>query len=148
MDEDILERILERGETREGLAPRQRVSYPRSIRDTVLSRFLKRLHEYHCQICELSLSLPRGRKYAESHHIRPLGTPHHGVDKETNVLVLCPNHHAMMGFGALALHLEQMVVLSINRRSPDHNKPLRLLRHPIEKEFLEYHVAHIFNKAV
>jgi hypothetical protein len=36
--------------------------------------------------------------YIEAHHMRPLGK-HDGPDNRRNMLVLCPNHHAMFDLG-------------------------------------------------
>ena len=118
----------------------------RIIRDSALSRFLKSIYSYRCQICGSTFRLPSGSKYAESHHVMPLGKKHGGIDKETNMMVLCPNHHAMMDFGVIAIHPNDMVVLSIGGDTRHDNKPLRLLNHPLRKEFLQYHMTNIFNR--
>jgi len=44
-------------------------------------------------------------RYAEAHHIIPLGSPHHGADKAENIIVVCPNHHAMLDYGVIKLEL-------------------------------------------
>jgi hypothetical protein len=96
----------------------------RVLRDTLLARGLKTLHQNHCQICAVALPLVGGDTYAEVHHIRPLGSPHHGPDIPENILVLCPNHHVLCDYGAIEL---------------DVNK---LRRHPklaIGLEFVDYH---------
>lgn len=41
--------------------------------------------------------------YAERAHIRPLGSPHDGPDDESNILCLCPNHHALFDLGGVAV---------------------------------------------
>lgn len=81
----------------------------RVIRDTKLCREVKKLHDHNCQICSESLTLPDGRKYAEAHHIIPLGKPHHGPDTAENIIVVCPNHHAMLDYGVIALDPELIV---------------------------------------
>jgi hypothetical protein len=83
-----------------GVVPgRKRVAVTRILRDTSLSRFLKSLYQQRCQICEMTFKLPNGDKYGESHHLRPLGKKHHGIDHQSNMLVVCPNHHAMFDYG-------------------------------------------------
>ena len=131
-----------------GIPRRQQSVVNRIIRDSALSRFLKSLYGYRCQICRFSFKLPSGSKYAESHHVRPLGRSHGGIDKETNMMVLCPNHHAMMDFGVIAVHPDELVVLSATGNTRYDNKPLALLNHPIDKEFLDYHMANIFDKVL
>jgi hypothetical protein len=125
---------------------RREVRVSRVIRDSALSRFLKSLYEYQCQICRFTFRLEGARRYSETHHIRPLGRKHHGIDKETNMIVLCPNHHAMMDLGAIAIHPDLLTVIASEGSSSEHQKPLSLSSHVIDKEFLTYHLDNIFNK--
>lgn len=148
VEEELLEKLESLGQE-EGESPsRRQVVVNRIIRDSALSRFLKALYQSQCQICTRSFGLPNGGKYAESHHLRPLGKTHAGIDKETNMMVLCPNHHAMMDFGVIAVHPEKLILQSINKSSWEHNSPVQLMRHRIEREFLEYHLSSIFNKVL
>ena len=75
------------------------VNVRRIIRDTVAAKSLKALYDYNCQVCGLRIESASGRYYVEVHHVRPLGGNHRGLDVHTNMLVLCPNHHAMFDFG-------------------------------------------------
>lgn len=106
------------------LTQRHAVQTYRILRDTALARWLKHIYEYECQLCGITIELANGERYAEVHHIQPLGTPHNGPDILENLLVLCPNHHAMCDLGAIKLSLEE----------------LRLSKtHPISRQRLEYH---------
>jgi hypothetical protein len=96
----------------------------RILRDTTLTRKIKALHENRCQICGTALPLPDGSSCGEAHHIQPLGSPHHGPDIEDNILVLCPNHHALCDLGAISIRLDEI------RTHPDHS---------ISREFIDYH---------
>lgn len=96
----------------------------RLIRDTATARVLKLRHHNHCQICGLAVPLWEGLTYAEAHHIRPLGHPHNGPDLPSNMLILCPNHHAQCDLGAIKLDG------ALLRRLPDHT---------IDPEHIEYH---------
>jgi len=147
VDQEILELLERRTSERSGPAQRQRMVVPRIIRDSALGRFLKSLYQSHCQICSFSFRLPRGIRYAECHHLRPLGQPHTGPDIQTNMVVLCPNHHAMMDYGVIAIHPDDLAVRSMEHDSPDHRKPLDAQRHPLAREFLEYHYSSIFRQA-
>lgn len=118
----------------------------RVIRDSALSRFLKSLYSHQCQICKFTFRFTAGRRYAETHHIKPLGWKHNGIDKETNMIVLCPNHHAMMDFGAIAIHPEHMTLISVDTTYTEHQKPIELMKHPVDRDFLEYHLKNIFGK--
>jgi hypothetical protein len=96
----------------------------RVLRDTPLARRLKQLHEHACQICGTAISFPDGQKYSEAHHIQPLGRPHNGTDRASNILVLCPTHHVLCDYGAIRLDLREL------RQHPDH---------VIRPEFVRYH---------
>ena len=96
----------------------------RVVRDTALAQRIKRLHEYRCQLCGLAIELPEGTLYAEAHHLQPLGNPHNDPDVAENIIVLCPNHHAMCDFGVITLESEEL------RSHPDH---------VIRTDFLDYH---------
>ncbi len=100
----------------------------RVIRDSTLAHELKRLYHYKCQICEHSVMLNKKERYAEGHHIKPLGKPHFGPDQVANMIVLCPNHHAELDFGARPLHTSD----------------LKLVKHPIAQHYLDYHNQEIF----
>ncbi|WP_310447830.1 HNH endonuclease [Thiobacillus sp.] len=96
----------------------------RILRDTALARKIKLLHKNKCQLCGSSILLVNGETYAEAHHIKPLGRPHNGPDIAENIIVLCPNHHVQLDFGAMKLSREQ--IHSIHG-------------HHIGAQFIEYH---------
>jgi len=106
---------------------RTRVETYRVLRDTALARRLKDLHQNSCQICGVQLQLS-GRTYSEGHHIKPLGRPHNGPDVAENILVLCPNHHALLDYGAIELDLATL------QQDPDHH---------IATEYVSYHNTEI-----
>lgn len=103
---------------------RAEVKTYRILRDTELSRGLKALHEHQCQICGTTIELPDGRRYAEGHHIQPLGGIHGGPDITSNILVLCPNHHVMCDYGTIELERESL------RLHPSH---------AVGQRYLDYH---------
>ena len=145
-EEEIKERMLRIAGGRSGAPPRRVSEVHRIIRDSALSRFLKILYDFQCQICRLSFRLPSGALYAESHHVRPLGGGHAGLDIESNMLVLCPNHHAMMDYGVIAVHPVSLTIVAIDDRVLEGGKTLEVAKHPVGSEFLEYHLANVFNK--
>ncbi len=81
------------------LPPRFESRVSRVIRDTRTAQELKSLYEFRCQVCGFRLEPSPGTFYIEVHHVRPLGGGHDGLDTSNNMLVLCPNHHAMFDFG-------------------------------------------------
>ena len=76
-----------------GAPLRVEATVSRIIRDTTVTREVKHLHGYRCQMCGERVETPSG-PYAEAAHIQPLGRPHNGPDVLANVLCLCPTHHA------------------------------------------------------
>lgn len=122
-DEERIREYLEKGG---GNTPPRRLvsSISRIIRDTRLTREMKDLYASTCQICREPLSLPNGERYSEAHHIRPLGQPHYGPDSAQNIIVVCPNHHALCDLGAIVL---DPAVLHIH--------PL----HQLGLEYIKYH---------
>ena len=101
----------------------------RILRDTKISRKIKKLYEYRCQLCGDVINFKNGLKYAEVHHIKPLGNPHNGPDIEGNVICVCPNHHALLDFGGIELDLSQLKIP---------------LNHEILEEYIRYHNENIF----
>lgn len=96
----------------------------RILRDTQLIRKLKNLHSFECQICRETLLLRNGMRYAEGHHIQPLGSPHNGPDKEENILILCPNHHALCDARSIILEIKKLRIIS---------------GHQIDNRYIAYH---------
>ena len=72
----------------------------RTVRSTAVGEWVKRLHDFTCQICGSRLVTMAG-PYAEACHIRPLGRPHNGPDTPENILCLCPNCHVLFDESAL-----------------------------------------------
>nr|WP_315476241.1 HNH endonuclease [uncultured Undibacterium sp.] len=100
----------------------------RILRDTPLARKIKRLHKNKCQLCSTAVMLASGETYAEAHHIMPLGRPHNGPDIAENIIVVCPNHHVQLDYGAIPL------ISSSVRTSHGHQ---------IGAEYIGYHNSHI-----
>ncbi|WPU91530.1 YDG/SRA domain-containing protein [Mucilaginibacter sabulilitoris] len=116
---------------------RQTSTVLRIVRDTKLSRELKALYDYTCQICGLRITI-KGIGYAEAAHIKPLGKPHNGFDKADNLLCLCPNHHVMLDKGILTLTDEFEVL------GGEYEKVTFKADHALDGENIRYHRAHIF----
>ena len=74
----------------------------RIVRDSKISNTVKRLYDYKCQVCGISINTRHGQ-YAEGAHIRPLGKPHNGDDSISNIICLCPNHHVMLDKGGISI---------------------------------------------
>jgi putative restriction endonuclease len=119
-----------------GPAPRREATTLRLVRDTAVTRQVKALHDYRCQVCATQLRSAAG-PYAEAAHIRPLGAPHHGPDVLSNVLCLCPNHHVLFDLGSFGI-ADDGTLLGLLGHLRRHQK------HSIGAEFLAYHRAHFY----
>ena len=110
---------------------RRRSTITRIARSTTVGDWVKRLHDFTCQICGTRLSTPAGG-YAETAHIKPLGRPHNGSDVPENILCLCPNCHVLLDELALWINED----LSIEGQEGS----LRVdPQHAISCDSLEYH---------
>ena len=66
-----------------GPAPRAETTVQRIVRNTEVSRRVKKHHNHTCQICGSRIAIASGG-YSEGAHIRPLGRPHDGpIPKRT-----------------------------------------------------------------
>lgn len=132
-----LDRILEDpGDEQSSAGPAERVEYvsTRLIRDTKISKLVKELYNYKCQVCGFIIELPSGDRYAEGAHIKPLGKPHNGPDDIQNILCLCPNHHLMFDRYTIAVNPETLELAGEVSGSL-----LISDSHNIKREFLNYH---------
>ncbi|WP_240163989.1 HNH endonuclease [Spirosoma taeanense] len=109
----------------------------RIVRDTALSRYVKTLYKYTCQVCQVRLITNAGF-YAEAAHIQPLGNPHNGPDNLGNLLCLCPNHHAQLDLGGYSIS-DDLQLLGLDGRLM-----VDARRHRIATEFVRYHREHFY----
>jgi putative restriction endonuclease len=110
---------------------RRRSTVTRIVRSTAVGEWVKRLHNFTCQICRTRLSTLAG-PYAETAHIKPLGRPHNGPDVPENTLCLCPNCHVLLD--ELALWIDDDLFIE------GRDSSLRVNRqHAISSDFLQYH---------
>ncbi|MCO5948789.1 YDG/SRA domain-containing protein [Mucilaginibacter flavidus] len=115
---------------------RQQTTILRIVRDSKISRKVKELYGYSCQICNFTIAV-KSVMYAEGAHIKPLGIPHNGRDKLDNLLCLCPNHHVMLDKGAFAI-ADDLTLIGIPgslKMQPSHI---------LERDNLAYHRSHVF----
>jgi putative restriction endonuclease len=119
-----------------GPAPRAEATVQRIVRNTEISRRVKKLHNWTCQICGTRIAIATGA-YAEGAHIRPLGRPHDGPDIEGNILCLCPNDHVRFEFGKLVIKEDLTVIETPN------GSAVGVLRtvpsHVVDVDQLRYH---------
>lgn len=104
----------------------------RIVRDTRISHAVKKMYNFECQICGLTIQTKNGN-YAEGAHIQPLGEPHNGDDSLSNILCLCPNHHVMLDRGVISIG-DNFEILGNEEGQLNVNS-----RHDIDVSNLEYH---------
>ena len=132
-DDDNDEAVNRNGDLGGNQSPgRKRQEIYRVLRDTKLACQIKLLNHHCCQLCGTSILLADGKNYSEAHHIKPLGRPHNGPDIVSNIIVLCPNHHVMLDYGAIKLNISDI------QMNADHT---------ISEEFIEYHNERIFGES-
>jgi predicted restriction endonuclease len=132
IDEEISEREIDidkkENNDNEGFKGRKILVVNRILRDTEKTKKIKLIHNWQCQICGLTLEVPGGLKYAEGHHIKPIGMPHNGPDIEENIICVCPNHHALLDYGSLKLNSTVIRNFELS---------------PINQEYIDYHNKNI-----
>ena len=108
-----------------------RVNYniERVIRDSHMTRYLKNIHDNTCQICGIQLELANHAFYSEAHHIKPLGNKHNGPDIQENIIIVCPNHHALLDYGAIEIDFEKLIMSDV---------------HTIGQQYVDYHNEEIY----
>lgn len=122
------------GRTVVGVADRRSTTIQRVVRTTAIATEVKKLNDYHCQVCITRLNTQSG-PYAEGAHVRPLGRPHNGPDALDNILCLCPNHHVLFDRGAFAVR-DDLTLIGLEGQ-------LRTAKgHVINRAHLDYHRKH------
>ena len=127
---------IQESEASYGPVPRREATTLRLVRDTAVTRRIKALYDYRCQVCDTRLEGAAG-PYAEAAHIRPLGAPHHGPDILANVLCLCPNHHVLFDLSAFGV-ADSGLLLGLPGKLKIHKQ------HLLGLEFLAYHRKHFY----
>jgi 5-methylcytosine-specific restriction endonuclease McrA len=83
-------------------------------RDPRVRREVERRSNGRCEFCgAIGFSRTDGTRYVETHHIIALAND--GVDRVTNVIGLCPNHHKEAHFGNRREALERQMVRMVNK---------------------------------
>ena len=111
----------------------------RIVRDTNMAKSLKTLYDYKCQVCSLRIEPASGSFYIEVHHVRPLGGGHKGLDTHSNMLVLCPNYHAMFDFGIPRFITGESIVIG----ETSHNL---ICKHNLAADVIGYHNEQIHRR--
>ena len=108
----------------------------RYIRDSRYGKELKVLYEYKCMFCDALIKRPHDTPYVETCHVKPLNEK--GPDAKNNLLILCPNHHVELDFGAVTIDPDTMTLLHIDSTNPLNGKRI-ITKHKVDKSYLEFH---------
>jgi predicted restriction endonuclease len=103
---------------------------------------MKARYSYQCQVCNYRLEFGSFR-YAEVHHLRPLGEG--GFDNEDNMLVLCPNHHAEFDYGLIGISGSDRSTV-INNEGQIIGKLTMKQNHQLRIENIEYQLTRMHKK--
>jgi len=109
-------------------------------RDSGIVRELKQHYHNECQVCGDVMQVGSDLFYCEGHHLRPLGDTHGGPDEQSNIVILCPNHHAEFDhflFAILASTGRRRKLEHACRDLSDREKHLRVA-HDIRREHIDY----------
>ncbi|WP_222912654.1 HNH endonuclease [Natrinema sp. SYSU A 869] len=138
---------VDKSERVSDLQPPDRVesTVSRIIRNTSLAKSLKEQYNHKCQICGEYRKRTDSNRYAEAHHIQPLGADQPGPDIVENILILCPNHHSDFDYGLVEVDPDTLTVTHAYEESVDGSSLTVSNSHEISYEFLEYHNSTISN---
>jgi putative restriction endonuclease len=144
VSEDSYEKIIGRIDStiKDDVEPPERVPTKgsRIKRDYSLPDKIKSTYSSRCQICRVKLKAPSG-DIAIGAHIKGLGKPHEGPDKLSNMICLCPNHHAQ--FDAFSFYIEP-TNFEIKCLDGFEGKKIKI-KHKILEKYFSYHKK-IFNE--
>lgn len=103
----------------------------RFIRDSVMARKMKAKYSFRCHVasCSFSLRMPNGTPYIEAHYLMPLHKA--GPDKSSNILLLCPNHHALFDY--------RVPVFESSDRIRIGDKVENLRKHELAHKYIAFH---------
>lgn len=87
--------------------PAERVALQKRLkRDRGLAIRVKALYEGRCQCCGFTFAKPDGTPYSEAAHLRRISLREADLDIGDNIVVLCPNHHKMLDYGAMEIEYD------------------------------------------
>lgn len=115
------------------------ININRLVRDTTISRKLKRLYDNKCQLCGNQLRSANGSFMSEAHHIKPYNRTHKGDDTFKNLIILCPNCHAQFDQLFYAINPDTLKVYCLFEEDRNHLVNLDMVDgHIFGREYLEY----------
>ncbi|WP_405190094.1 HNH endonuclease [Streptomyces anulatus] len=120
----------------EGRVPRRSRTSSQPVRDPQLVDRIKVMYGHACQVCGARVETQHSH-YSEAAHIQGLGGPHHGPDRLSNLLCLCPNHH--VEFDRLAIYVDEDWAVRRNSTGDIEYELKRHTDHAVDQQYLKYH---------
>ncbi|MEX0656972.1 MAG: HNH endonuclease [Nitrosopumilaceae archaeon] len=119
-------------------APDTRVEkITRFIRDTAKTKLLKKKYQHRCQICNYRILISSSKFYSEVHHLFPLKDG--GDDNFSNMLVLCPTHHAEFDYKVIGIDEDGQTVIN---KDGNIIEKLKLIKdHKIHEKNIKFHLS-------
>jgi hypothetical protein len=114
----------------------------RFIRDTTKSKLLKKKYDNKCQVCNYKIKVTDNTYYSEVHHILPLKNG--GPDNFSNMIVLCPTHHAEFDYRVIGISLDGKSI--INKDGENIGKMNIQNDHKINKNNIKFHLSAMMAK--
>lgn len=117
-----------------------KITIQRMVRDSKISRSLRRNYNNECQLCGYKLRKSTGEYYSEAHHIQPYNKLHRGDDNSQNLIVLCPNCHTQFDDLYYAIHPETRKVHCIFGGDDQYHLEDLVMKeeHTLSNIYLEY----------
>lgn len=117
-----------------------KLSIQRMVRDSKISRYLRKQYDNECQLCGYRLRKSNGEYYSEAHHIQPYNRVHRGDDNSHNLIVLCPNCHTQFDDLYYAIHPNTQRVHCIFGENDQYHLEMLAMRegHTLKRKYLEY----------
>ncbi|WP_433143138.1 caspase, EACC1-associated type [Actinomadura nitritigenes] len=111
---------------------------PGEYTDRLLEERVKRIYSHACQVCDETLEIPAGLRFASVVHIKSIELPHRGPDIAENMLCLCSNHRDLFVYGALIIDDD----LTVIDQRDDEEMGVLTVKHEIDPTFIKYHREH------
>ncbi|OCA91305.1 hypothetical protein A8F94_05445 [Bacillus sp. FJAT-27225] len=117
-----------------------KVTIQRLVRDSKISRNLRKQYDNQCQLCGYRLRKSNGEYYSEAHHIQPYNKVHRGDDSSHNLIVLCPNCHTQFDDLYYAIHPVTQKIHCIFGEDDQYHLEMLAMKeeHILNSKYLEY----------
>lgn len=140
LEDDLTDDDLKRFDSFDEKNPRsKKILIDRLVRETKISRELKNLYQNRCQVCGKRIRNGKNEFISEGHHLKPFNRIHLGDDSKSNMLILCPNHHAQFDRLYYAIEPKTHLIHCQFKDDENHHKKLHFKPgHYLDDNYLRY----------